>query len=243
MTKYILNTLTILLLSLNLSAQDIDFEKLSIIPKDTSEIPLDYKILCPRLEYPKWDSDYEKYYKYLTTTIRKTQAAISFIKNGVKTTMTPNSIMPHAQLDTTTILKDSKDIIGTWRMLKFRSIRFNDSMDIPTNKYYRLPPVLLEDKSKDEAFAVFSEKHFKLYAKEVGKNEFKKMPSGKYTIENNRFILMYKLSRTAGGVSQIGIDDKGYLIINYPRVIENVKQGQYFSYYAIIEQYIFEKVK
>ena len=69
------------------------------------------------------------------------------------------------------------------------------------------------------------------------------MPSGKYTIENNRFILMYKLSRTAGGVSQIGIDDKGYLIINYPRVIENVKQGQYFSYYAIIEQYIFEKVK
>ena len=231
------------MLTFSLSAQDIDFENLSKTPKDTSQIPLDYKILSPRLEFPQWDNDYDKQYKYLTTTIRKTQMSMSYMDKDVKTTITANSIMPHAQLDTTTILKDSKDIIGTWRMKKFRTIRFNDSMDIPTKKYYRLPAVLLDDKSKDEAFAVVSDKHFKLYAKKIGKSEFKKMPSGKYTIENNRFILMYKLAKTAGGVSQIGIDDKGYLIINYPRVIENVKQGQYFSYYAIIDQYIYEKVK
>jgi len=30
--------------------------------------------------------------------------------------------------------------------------------------------------------------------------------------------------------------------LNYPRVVENVKKGEYFSYYAAIEQYIFEKV-
>ena len=243
MTKFIINTLTFFLLTFSLSAQDIDFETLSKSPKDTSEIPLDYKILSPKLEFPQWDKDYGKYYKYLTTTIRKTQMSMSYIDKDVKTTITTNSIMPHAQLDTTTILKDGKDIIGTWRMVKFRSIRFNDSVDIQTKKYYRISPVLLDDKSTDEAFAVISGKHFKLYAKEVGKTEFKKMPSWKYTIENNRFILMYKLAKTAGGVSQIGIDDKGYLIINYPRVIENVKQGQYFSYYTIIEQYIFEKVK
>jgi hypothetical protein len=39
------------------------------------------------------------------------------------------------------------------------------------------------------------------------------------------------------------IDENGYLILNYPEVIENVKKGEYFSYYAIIEQYIFERAK
>jgi hypothetical protein len=67
--------------------------------------------------------------------------------------------------------------------------------------------------------------------------------SAKYKIENSRFILMYKLAKASGGVSQIGIDEKGYLILNYPKVIENVKKDEYFSYYAIIEQYIFERAK
>ena len=128
-------------------------------------------------------------------------------------------------------------------MIKFRSMRFNDSVYIPTKTYYRLPDVLLEDKSHDEAFAVISENQFKLYVKETGKTDFKKMMSAKYKIENRRYILMYKLAKAGGGVSQIGIDEKGYLILNYRKVIENVKQGEYFSYFAIIEQYIFEKVK
>ena len=54
---------------------------------------------------------------------------------------------------------------------------------------------------------------------------------------------MYKLAKASAGVSQIGIDEKGYLILNYPKLIESVKKGEYFSYYAVIEQYIFEKVK
>jgi hypothetical protein len=67
--------------------------------------------------------------------------------------------------------------------------------------------------------------------------------SAKYRIENRRFIMMYKLVKASAGVSQIGIDEKGYLILNYPKVIEQVKKGEYISYYAIIEQYIFEKVQ
>ena len=90
---------------------------------------------------------------------------------------------------------------------------------------------------------MLEENQFKLYVKETGKTDFKKMMSAKYKIENSRFILMYKLAKSGGGVSQIGIDENGYLILNYPKVIEHVKKGEYFSYYAIIEQYIFEKVK
>ncbi len=225
-------------------AQDDDFEQISKTSKDTTvSFPLGYKISRPRLEYPYWDRDFDVYYNFLTPAIRKTQASMSYTENGVVTTITPNSIIPHAQLDTTTMVYDPEKFAGTWRMMKFRSIRYNDSVYIPAKAYYRLPDTILDDKSNDEVFAVISGKNFKLYAKEAGESNFKRVMSAKYKIENRRFIMMYKLVKASAGVSQIGIDEKGYLILNYPKVIENVKGGEYFSYYAIIEQYIFEKVK
>jgi hypothetical protein len=237
--------LVLTFVTFNLLAQDINFEKISKTPKDTSlVIPLDYKISRPRLEFPGWNVDFEAYYKFVTPTIRKTQLSLGFNEKGVKVSLTSNSAIPHAQLDTTTGISDYKKIIGTWRMIKYRSINFNDSVYIPTTTYYRLPDVLIEDKSKDdEAFAVIDENNFKIYVKELGKVKFKKMVSAKYKMENSRFILIYKGLKASGGVSQIGIDEKGYLILNYPKVIERVKDGKYISYYAIIEQYIFEKVK
>ena len=247
MTNHYLRSLCVLVLtiiSVDIFAQDDDFEQLSKTPKDTTvNFPLDYKISRPRLEFPNWDRDFEVYYSFLTPAIKKTQASMSYTQDGVVTTMTPNSIIPHTQLDTTTTVDDPKKFIGTWRMIKFRSIRYNDSIYIPTKTYYRLSDILLDDKSNDEAFAVISDNNFKLYAKETGKTDFKKMMSAKYRIENKRFILMYKLAKASGGVSQIGIDERGYLILNYPKVIESVKKGEYVSYYAVIEQYIFEKVK
>ena len=239
----LLSILVLTIISVDIFAQGNDFEQLSKTPKDTSvNFPLDYKISWPRLEYGNWDKDFDVYYNFLTPTIRKTQAYLSYTDKDVVSTVTPNSIIPHAQLDTTTMVDDPTKFIGTWRMIKFRSIRYNDSVYIPTKTYYRLSDTLLYDKSNDEAFAVITDNNFKLYAKEIGKTDFKKMMSGKYKIENSRFILMYKLAKAGGGVSQIGIDERGYLILNYPSVIENVKKGEYFSYYAVIEQYIFEKV-
>lgn len=231
-------------IAVNTYAQDRDFEQIAKVPRDTTvNYPLDYKIARPRLEYPNWDSDFDLYYRFLTPAIRKTQASFSFEEKGVVSTVTPNSIIPHAQLDTATTVNDPNRFLGTWRMIRFRSLRFNDSVDLPTKTYYRLPDVLLEDKSGDEAFAVISDNTFRLYAKETGKTDFRRMMSAKYRIENSRFILLYKLAKAGGGVSQIGIDERGNLILNYPKVIEQVKKGEYFSYYTIIEQYIFERVE
>lgn len=232
------------IISVGVFAQSDDFEQPSKIPKDTSiNFPLDYKISRPRLEYPNWEKDFDVYYNFLTPAVRKTQASLSYNQNGVITTLTPNSIIPHAQLDTSTIIDNPKKLTGTWRMIKFRSIRYNDSVCVPTKAYYRIADMLLDDKSNDEAFAVFTGNHFKLYAKETGKTKFKKMMSAKYKIEGRRFMMVYKLVKASGGVSQLGIDEKGYLILNYPKVIEDVKKGEYLSYYAVIEQYIFEKAK
>jgi hypothetical protein len=247
MTKYLIKTALIFLLTTLTSSvfsQDKEFDQYTITPKDTtSQFPLDYKISRPRLQYPNWDIDYDVYYKFLTSAIRKTQSSFSYDDKGVIVSVIPNAIMTHSQLDTTTTVNDPNQLIGTWRMIKFRSIRFNDSVYLPTKTYYRLSDTLLHDKSNEEAFAVFTDDNFKLYAKEQGKTSYKKMMSAKYKVENSRFMMVYKLVKASGGVSQYGIDDKGFLILNYPKVIENVKKGEYFSYYSIIEQYIFQKVK
>jgi len=241
--KYILVMTFIITFSTGIYSQENEFEQLALTQKTSINFPLDYKILRPRLEYPLWDKDYDKYYSYLTPALRKTQAALSYNNSGVVTSFTPNSIMPHAQLDTNTIISDEPDLRGTWRMLAFRSIRFNDSVYIPTKTYYRLTDTLLDDKSNDEAFAVFTDNQFKLFVREVGKSSFKKEISSKYKIENKRFLMLYKFFKSGAGISQFGLDEKGYLILNYPKVIENVKNGEYFSYYSIIEQYIFERVR
>jgi len=241
--KYILLLAVILTFSTDSYSQEKQFEQIALTQKTPINFPIDHKILRPRLEYPLWDKDYDIFYSYLTPTLKKTQSAISYTDNGVVTSIIPNAIMSHAQLDTSTIISNVTNLIGTWRMLVFRSIRFNDSVYLPTKTYYRLTDTLLDDKSKDEAFAVFTDDNFKLYAREVGKPSFKKEISTKYNIENRRYIMLYKLFKSGAGVSQFGLDEKGYLILNYPKVIENVKKGEYFSYYAIIDQYIFEKVK
>lgn len=240
--KNILVLIFITTFSTGVYSQEKEFEQLALTPKKSVSFPLAYKILRPRLEYPLWDKDYDKFYSYLTPALKKTQAALSYTNNGVVSSFTPNSIMPHAQLDTNTIIIN-ENLTGTWRMLAFRSLRFNDSVHIPTKTYYRLADTLLDDKSNDEAFAVFTDNQFKLFAKEAGKANFKKEISSKYKIENKRFLMLYKFFRSGAGVSQFGLDENGYLILNYPRVIENVKKGEYFSYYSIIDQYIFEKVK
>ncbi|MEC5145940.1 hypothetical protein [Chitinophaga sp. 212800010-3] len=247
MTSYLIKFLPIVLLTtitIEAIAQTNDFEQLAKVPRDTTtNFPLDYKISRPRLTVPSWDEDFDAYYAFLTPAIKKTQAHMSYAQNGVTTVLTPNSIMPHAQLDTATMVDDPGKLIGTWRMLKFRAIRYNDSVYLPTKKYYRLADTILADKSQDEAFAVITDDNFKIYAREVGKRDFKKKMSAKYKIENKRFMMMYKLIKSNGGVSQFGIDEKGYLIVNYPRVVEYIKKGEYFSYYAVVEQYIYERVK
>lgn len=241
--KFIFVPVVMLAFSAGCYAQEKELEQLSSTEKTSAHFPLDYKILKPRLQVPLWDDDYDTYYHFLTPTLRKTQAALSNTDNGVTTTFTPNSVMPLAQLDTATIIKDEKALIGTWRMISFRSIRFNDSVDLATKTYYRLPDSLLDDKSRDEVFAIFTENNLKLYVRENGKTGFKKELSSKYTIENKRFLLLYKFFKSGAGVSQFGTDENGYLLLNYPKVIEQVKKGVYFSYYAIIEQYIFQKIQ
>ncbi len=219
-----------------------DFEKFSSVPKTIKTFPVNYKILLPRLEHKSWDQDFDRFYDYLNPALMKTQQTLRFTNAGVNTMINYNSILPHAQLDTSTIIKNLDVLNGVWRVISFRKIRFIDSVDIKKKQYYR-NDTLLADNSADEAFVVFNDNNFQLLVKEEGKKKFKKKGSSNYAVENRRYLMLYKLFRAGSGVSQIGIDEEGHLILNYPAVIEHVKQNEYISYYAIIEQYILEKIK
>jgi hypothetical protein len=54
---------------------------------------------------------------------------------------------------------------------------------------------------------------------------------------------MRSFGHAASGISQIGIDKDGYLIINYAAVIENKRMNDYITYIAVVNQFIFERVE
>lgn len=222
---------------------DTRFEKIAAEPKTIKTFPANYKIALPGLTFEQWDHDFELYYKYLTPALRKTQATMSSVTDGVHIMVNPNSIMPHAQLDTGIAIKNEAAVMGLWRMITYRKLQFNDSANIATRTLYRAADTVLEDKSSDEAFANFEKNQFQLYAREAGKTSFKKKIASKFKIESNRYLMLYKFFKSGSGVSQIGIDENGYLVLNYPTVIEYTKKGAFIAYYAFIEQFIFEKVK
>lgn len=167
---------------------------------------------------------------------------MSHTDKGVEVMLNPNSILPHAQLDTLTAISEPGKLQGIWRMQISRNLRFTDSMSYAERKIYRAD-TLLANSIGDDVFAVFEDNNFKLWAREKGKSKFKKEIASRFRLEQNRFLMLYKYFKSGSGVSQIGIDEQGNLILNYPSVIENKKPGAYVTYIAVIQQFIFEKVQ
>jgi len=64
--KYISVMTFIITFSTGIYSQEKELEQLALTPKIAINYPLDYKILRPRLEYPLWDNDYDRYISYLT---------------------------------------------------------------------------------------------------------------------------------------------------------------------------------
>lgn len=233
----------LLFLPVSALAQDkSDYERWASTPKPQVSFPLGHKILLPRATNDAWDADYARFSRYITPALKSTQMGMSYVLDGIKTWMISNSISPHAQLDTSTIIRDEKQLYGTWRMLAFRSVRFNDSASRITGQIFRMPEISVNDRSADEAFATIDANSFKLYARPVGKKKFRRFTSSNYALEGKRFLMFYKMFKSGSGVAQAGIDENGYLILNFPAVIEN-QTAAYISYYAVIQQYIFQRVE
>jgi hypothetical protein len=206
--------------------------------------PLDYKIAFARLDSVHYVKDLEAYSRFVTPLMRKTQMSMSAVKDGIRFEVTPNSVFPNAQLDTSTMLRNPEALIGKWEMLAARIIEFKDSLDLDHNAYYRKASQLVDERKEDIAYATFSKKKFNLYLLNKNTNKYSKVEGAKYSIENNRTIFLYKIFKASGGISQVGIDENGYLIMNYAKVVtETNSKDKSHSYRTIITQRIFRPMK
>lgn len=211
-------------------------------PKQNKEFPLHYKIIQPRMSMEDWDNDFGYFYRYCTKQLMATQMNMTFVdENGVENMTNFNSLMPHAQLDTMTMIHDEAKLQGVWRVVSHRSIRMMDSFNRQDGKFFRAD-TLLEKNTTNDAFIIFDNSSCKLYVKKEGGAKFKKKYGRAYSLVSNRYLMMHNKLKTTAGVSQVGIDKDGYLIINVPAVQEHVKKDEYNTYFAIIEQMIFERV-
>lgn len=217
-------------------------DSVAALPRLQQSFDLHYKINLPRPDPGYWDQDFGLYYKYLSPVLNKTQMTMNHRDKDVEIMINPNSILPHAQLDTLTAISETGKLQGVWRMRISRSLRFTDSMSYAERKIYRADTVLA-DSSEDDVFAVFEDNNFKLWVREKGKQKFRKEIASRYRLEQNRYLMLYKYFKGGSGVSQIGIDEQGNLILNYPSVTENKKQGAYVTYIAVLQQFLFEKVQ
>jgi hypothetical protein len=230
--------------SMQLPAQNkSDIELLAAAsPKKVKDFPTRYNITLPTPTWEQWDNDYEVFLRALPPAVRKTQAGLQLSDKGVNIWWCTPAAITHAQLDTATIIVDETLLQGVWRSVKFRRLVFIDSAASSTKTIYRTDTVT-EENTKDDAFVVFDDRQFRMYVKEEGKKNFKNKIDAKFDIEGNRFLMLYKLFKASSGISQIGLDKEGQLIINYQTVVERKSPGNYMTYVAMIEQMIFEKVK
>lgn len=234
----------LLLFSITLSAQDKkEIEAIAArMPKKVERFPVNYGILLPRPEAGLWQEDYDRFEHYITPTLSRTQASLSWESNGEHNAMCVPSARPHAQLDTAMLISDPSVLNGTWRSVSFRKIRFQDSVSFTAQAVFRTDTTLAVN-DEDDAFISFSDKHFRMLVKEKGHSSFKRKISAKYQLESGRYLMLYKLFKSAAGISQIGIDKDGRLIMHYAAVVENGNRNTHINYISVIEQMIFEKVQ
>jgi hypothetical protein len=209
--------------------------------KETVDFPVDYANLFPTPTIEQWDKDYNYYNRFITNDIKRTQMGLEFEVNGVNYWRCMPSARPYVQLDTATMITDSRSVIGEWRIVCSRQISYTDSGVYADKKIYRNSEVLMDDKETDAYLTITNDK-FNLYAKEKDKTSFKKVVSKNYAIESKRFLMLYGASTASAAISFIGIDKQGHLIVNTYLVEERKIEGTYITYEAIMTQMIFKRI-
>ncbi|UOG76206.1 hypothetical protein MTX78_06310 [Hymenobacter tibetensis] len=208
--------------------------KIALAPAvtDTLRFPATYATALPTLTpLDQWEKDYNRYERFLTPNIRRTQQGLSFAKNGVKTWWVANSASPHAQLDTTTRITNPDRLLGNWRTVANRVVVHIDSFSVADQKMYR--SAIVHELPGTVALTVTNQK-FSLQTDEPKANRLNR----NYALIQQRYLLLYGASRAAGSVAQIGMDQEGRLLLHTCGVTERKVPGRYLTYQTIIRQSI-----
>ena len=248
MTKQFLTIIYISIVVLFVTSCSIPKETLIRVEnneKKTIDFPIEYCNNLPTPTFEKWDKDYDKYNKYLTKNIMRTQLGLSYTIDSVRIWWCMPAVRTHVQLDTTTMIDDTQKLLGEWRAVCNRRITYEDSCSYADSKIYRTSKID-QVNSEDDAVLLITDSKFKLFHKEKGSAKYKSLIRN-YHLESNRYLMLYKSSLAGSAVSFTGIDKDGRLILNsyyvQERKKENKKERKYIVYQATMTQLIFEKIK
>lgn len=199
---------------------------------DTTSFPVTYATSLPTPTPDQWEKDYERYNRFLTPEIKRTQAGLSFAVNGVQTWWCQPSASPHAQLDITTRIQDPARVMGNWRSVANRIITHIDSFSVKDQKFYRSATV----RAQPAAIALqITDQKFSLSVAGAPKQP---QLTKKYALVNQRYLVLYGAAKLNSAISQVGIDAEGHLILHNCTVVERKIPGRYLTYQTTIWQTI-----
>lgn len=202
---------------------------------DTDLFAATYATALPTPTPQQWEQDYNRYNRFLTPEIKRTQMGLSFVgADGIRTWQCRPSASPHAQLDTMMRVQDATRLVGSWRSVVNRFVTHIDSFSVKDQKFYR--SAVIHDQPTTIALQITDQK-FMLNA-----DTPKQHLNRKYALINQRYLLLYGASKAGGAISQVGIDAEGRLIIHNCAVTERQIQGRYLTYQTIIWQSILTKM-
>ncbi|GAB2953481.1 hypothetical protein GCM10027048_18320 [Hymenobacter coalescens] len=205
---------------------------------DTVRFPLRYCTALPRTGFEQWDADFERYTKWMTPEIRKTQVGLSFQREGVVTWVCRPSANPHAQLDTATAIRDAARLQGNWRAVSNRVVLHVDSASFADKRIYRTAALL---PGGSPATLQVTDRKFAFTQVGAADGKPSKTQNSNYELVNQRYLLLYRLSKAAGAIQQVGLDPEGRLVLHSASVEERKIPGRYQVYQTIINQVIFER--
>ena len=208
---------------------------------DSGQFPLQYCTALPRADFAYWDADYARYNRFLTPEIRRTQQGLQLVdKAGVHIwSIRPAAAAP-PQLDTLTRIADPARVQGRWRAISNRRILYRDSAVLAEKRFYRTMQQLpLADGQAEMTLATG---RISLLASDKPGTPLRKQFSKNYDVVSGRYLLVYGLARAGGGISQVGLDAQGRLLLHSYAVVERKLPGQYQTYETVLSQTIFERV-
>lgn len=212
-----------------------------VAPADTGQFPLRYCTVLPRPDIAHWDADYAAYARLATPEIRRTQMGLRFVnRDGVQLwTIRPAATAP-PQLDTLTRLTDPARAQGHWRSVLGRVVLYCDSVVVSEKRIYRSVQPLGQTPAPAEL--TLADGRLRVTSSDKPGEPPRQQLNKKYAIVNGRYLLVYGLARSSAGISQIGLDPQGRLLLYSYAVTERKLPGHYLTYQTVVSQTIFERV-
>lgn len=208
-------------------------------PRNFESLPVDYYMLiAPENEQESFDSTFRR----LTPTdvLAKQKEKLTERKN-ISLLRCEQCALPFVQLDTAANIKFKRTLYGYWRAVAIRTLQFTDSISYNTSLFYRNAAVQFEDTA--DMLISITEDNFRVYYKDAGKDKYRIVTDSRYEFMAKRFLLLYKNLKSEADVWQVGIDDKGRLIINSNTSYQRREEGQSNVYSTTTTQVVLEKLK